>query len=208
MVARALTCAQEPINEIELHTFGDTSKNGVCATVYAVVRKPSGVNQGLVTAKARLAKQGLAIPRLEPVSAHMAANLITNVGNALVGFPVKQRSGWLDSSVALHWVKKGGEYKQSVENMVRKIQGHSQITWRHIPTKDNPADFGSRGGSVDDSKLWKQAPSWLKDKDKWPADIVTSPTPESQVEAKVIKGIFAGFTQATRRTRRKKGRHT
>lgn len=57
--------------------------------------------------------------------------------------------------------------------------------------------MGSRGGPVDDNKLWKQGPSWLKDKDKWPADIVTSPTPESQAEAKVIKGIFAGFTAAT-----------
>ena len=197
MVARALTCAQEQIEEIELHAFGDASKNGVCATVHAVVRQPSGVNQGLVTAKARLAKQGLTIPRLELVSAHMAANLITNVGNALVGFPVKQSYGWLDSSVALHWIKGGGEYKQFVENRVKKIQGHTQITWRHVPTKDNPADLGSRGGPVDDNKLWSQGPSWLKDKDKWPSDIVTSPTPESQAEAKVIKGIFAGLTAAT-----------
>ena len=129
----------------------------------------------------------------------MAANLITNVGNALVGFPVKQSYGWLDSSVALHWIKGGGEYNQSVEHRVKKIQGHSQITWHHVPTKDNLADLGSRGGPADDNKLWKQGPSWLKDKDKWPADIATSPTPESQAEVKVIKGIFAGFTQATDR---------
>ena len=77
MVARALTCAQEQIEEIELHAFGDASKNGVCATVHAVVRQPLGVSQGWVTARARLAKQGLTISRLELVSAHMAANLIT-----------------------------------------------------------------------------------------------------------------------------------
>ncbi|XP_068690695.1 uncharacterized protein [Montipora foliosa] len=60
MVARALTCsAQEQIEEIELHAFGDSSKNGVCATVHAVVRQPSDVNQGLVTAEARLAKQAV-----------------------------------------------------------------------------------------------------------------------------------------------------
>ena len=90
MAARTLTCAREQIEEIELHAFGDASNSGVCAAVYAVVRQPSGVSQGLVTAIARLAKQGLTIPRLELVSVHMAANLITNVGNALVGFPVKQ----------------------------------------------------------------------------------------------------------------------
>ena len=187
MIARALTCAEEPINEIEVHAFGDASKNGVCATVHEVVRQPSCVNQGLVTAKARLAKQGMTIAWLELVSAHMAANLITNVGNALVGFPVKQSYGWLDSSVALHCIKGGGEYNQSVENRVKKIHGHSQITWRHVPTKDNPADLGSRGGPADDNKLWEQGPSWLKDKDKWPADIMTSPTPESKAEVKLIK---------------------
>ena len=127
----------------------------------------------------------------------MAANLITNVRNALVGFQLKQSYGWLDSSVALHWIKGGGKYKQFIENGVKKIQGHTQITWCHVPTKDNPANLGSRGGQVDDNILWRQGPGWLQDKDKWPTDIVTSPTPESQAEAKVIKEIFAGFTAAT-----------
>ena len=194
MAARTLTCVREQIEEIEFHAFGDASKSGVCAAVYAVVRQPSGVSQGLVTARARLAKQGLTIPRLELVSAHMAANLITNVGNALVGFPAKQTYGWLDSSVALHWIKGGGEYKQFVANRVMKIQGHSEITWRHVPTKNNPVDLGSRGGQVNDSKLWWQGPEWLSDKDEWPTDIMTSPPPESQAEAKVTKELFAGAT--------------
>ena len=96
MVTRALTCAQEQIERIELHAFGDASKNGVCATVNAVVRQQSGASQGLVTAKARLAKQGLTIPLLELVSAHMATNLITNVEKALEGFPVNvAMDGWI-----------------------------------------------------------------------------------------------------------------
>ena len=92
MVTRALTCAQEQIERIELYVFGDASKNGVCATA----RQPSGVSQGLVTAKARLAKQMLTIPRLELVSAHMATNLIINVEKALEGFPVNDAmDGWI-----------------------------------------------------------------------------------------------------------------
>ena len=97
MVTRALTCAQEQTERIELHAFGDVSKNVVCATVHAVVRQPSGVSQGLVTAKARLGKQGLTIPRLELVSAKMATSLITNVEKALEGFPVNGATmdGWI-----------------------------------------------------------------------------------------------------------------
>ena len=84
---RGIPTFQEPIQEIQLHAFGDASGYGVCAAVYAVVTHKSGITQGLVTAKSRLAKQGLTIPRLELVSGHMAANLAVNVRKALDGFP-------------------------------------------------------------------------------------------------------------------------
>ena len=74
---------QEEVTAIELHTFGDASIEGVGAAVYAVVKQPSGTTQQLVTAKSRLAKRSLTLPRLELLAAHMAANLAVNVSNAL-----------------------------------------------------------------------------------------------------------------------------
>ena len=53
------------------------------------VRQLSGMTQCLVDAKARLAKQGLTIPRLELVAAHMATNLVTKVKNVLEGLPIE-----------------------------------------------------------------------------------------------------------------------
>ena len=101
---------QEEIDEIQLHAFGDASGRGVCAAVYAVVKQASGVSQGLVTAKSRLAKQNLTIPRLELVSGHMAVTLITNVHQALEGLTLATKDHcWLDSSVALHWIADKGE---------------------------------------------------------------------------------------------------
>ena len=76
-VPKALVLVREPIEAISLHAFGDASGQGVAAAVYAVVQQESGVRQGLVAAKVHLAKQGLTIPRLELVSGHMAANLLT-----------------------------------------------------------------------------------------------------------------------------------
>ena len=73
---------------MRLHSFGDASGRGICAAVYAVVRQQSGVSQGLVTAKSRLAKSGLTIPRLELVAGHMAVNIVENVRDAIEGFPV------------------------------------------------------------------------------------------------------------------------
>ena len=76
----------------------------------------------------------------------MAKNLVSNVHEALEGFPVTSLHGWLDSTVALHWILAAGDYKQFVSNRVRKIRSHEQIQWRHIPTRENPGELGSRGG--------------------------------------------------------------
>ena len=87
-----------------------------------------------MAAKARLTKQGLTILRLELVSGHMAMNLILNVKDASEGFPVGEMVHWLDSSVALHWIKGRGNYKQFVENRVHKIQQHPEVQWRQVST--------------------------------------------------------------------------
>ena len=89
---------------------------------------------GLVAAKARLAKQGLTIPRLELVSGYMAMNLVLNVKETSEGFPVEEMVYWLDSSVALHWIKGGENYKQFVANKVHKIQQHLEVQWRQVST--------------------------------------------------------------------------
>ena len=73
-VPHSLATFQESIESIDLHTFGDTSGVRTAAAVYAVVHQESGTTAGLITAKSRLAKKGLTIPRLKLVSAHMAAN--------------------------------------------------------------------------------------------------------------------------------------
>ena len=165
-VPRAIPQHREEISNIVLHCFGDASGQGVSAAVYGVISQPSGDSVGLIAAKARLAKQVLTIPRLELVSGHMATNLIVNV-------------------------KEAGSYKQFVTNRVQKIQQHPEVNWRHVGTKDNLADLGSRSGSVENEELWRRAPEWLLDRERWPADIKTTATPDSQAEAKVIREVFA-----------------
>ncbi|KAK3730894.1 hypothetical protein QZH41_012605 [Actinostola sp. cb2023] len=188
---RSLAIYRDDIESIELHAFGDASANGVAACVYAVLRQASGTNQGLVAARSRLSKQGLTIPRLELVAGHMAVNLVTNVSTAIQGFPVSTVHCWLDSTVALHWIQGQGEYKQFVENRVRKIKSHQGVTWRHVPTGDNPADLASRGGGLSDAKLWWSGPQWLSNTESWPADIVPEPTTESKAENKIIRNVLS-----------------
>ena len=187
---RSIVRHQETIESVDLHSFGDASGNGVAATVYAVVNQQSGSSQGLVTAKSRLAKRNTTIPRLELTSAHMATNLLNNVKNALSGFPINELHAWLDSTVALYWIQNGGDYKQFVANRVRKIQVYNEIVWHHVPTGDNPADLGSRGGSVTNHNLWWNGPEWLANREEWPPEIVIKSSPGSKAETKMTKEVI------------------
>ena len=109
-VPRSIARYQEEVQEVELHSFGDASERGIGAAVYAVVRQPSDNTQRLVVAKSRLAKQGLTIPRLV-IAALMDTNLLINA----------KVFGWLDSTVALHWIKGTGQYKQFVANQYKQF---------------------------------------------------------------------------------------
>ena len=159
--------------------------------VYAVVEQADGVTQNIVAAKSRLAKRGLTIPRLELVAAHMATNLIVNVQRALVQFVAAELHCWLDSTVALYWIKGTGEYKQFVTNRVNKIQQHTKIQWHHVPTGENPADLGSRGGSVVHNQYWRFGPEWSLNRDQWPPDITLEPSAASNAEAKTTREVLA-----------------
>ena len=181
-VPRSIVNHQEEVTEIGIQ--------GVGAAVYAVVRQPSGTTQQLVTAKSRLAKRSLTVPRLELVGVHMATNLAVNVRNALPNVPVPSTHAWIDSMVALHWICGNGMYKQFVANRVANIQAHTEVQWRYVPTYDNPADIASRGGTVSSSELWWTGPEWLQDPSQWPDNPVLQTSPEAEAEAKVIREVL------------------
>ena len=121
----------------------------------------------------------------------MATNLVMNVKSALRELPEPTVYGWLDSTVALHWILGNGQYHQFVANRVRKIKEHPEIRWRHVPTLDNPADLASRGGLVTNAELWWSGPAWLRDPKKWPENPVTEKSKASEKEAKVIKEVLS-----------------
>ena len=83
-------------------------------------------------------------------------------------------------------------------NRVRKIQ-EKEINWRHVPTEENPADVGSRGGDVSRlTALWWQGPSWLAKPQDWPPDLVTTSTQESKAEeVKQTRELFALAVEKT-----------
>ena len=97
-------------------------------------QQESGTMQGLVSAKSRLAKRNLTIPRLELVSSHMAINLVTNICIVIDNYVVAKHC-WLDSTVALYWIQGQEEYKQFVANHVHKIKQHPNVQKSRGPGK-------------------------------------------------------------------------
>ena len=89
-VRQATAEHREPIQIIQLHGFGDVSGHGV------LVQPEPGINSSSLRQKARLNKQGLTIPQLELISAHMVTNLLVNVKDSLQRLPATDLNGWLD----------------------------------------------------------------------------------------------------------------
>lgn len=98
---------------------------------------------------------------------------------------------WLDWTVALYSINGKGDYRQFVANRVRKIQEHNQAIWHHVPTARNLADVGSRGGGVATNQLWREGPTWLRNRSEWPTDVTLEAITETRAEAKVKQEILA-----------------
>ena len=185
---RPIAPHQEVIKEIHLHAFGDASGKGVSAAVYGVSKQDSGNTQMLIAAKSRLAKRGLTIPRLELIAGHMAVNLISNVASAIGEGRITSQHCWLDSTVALYWIEGAGEYRQFVANRVAKIRSHTSVKWHYVPTDQNPADLGSRGGQL--TEMWHKGPIWLENEENWPENPILQPSNETQAEAKIVRELL------------------
>ena len=76
----------------------------------------------------------------------MSTSLAHNVKEILTGFPVTGVYGWLDSTVALHWINGNGA---CCEKSSEEDSREQYIQWRHVPTAANPADLGSHGSTIE-----------------------------------------------------------
>ena len=90
----------------------------------------------------------------------------------------------------LFWISGGGQYKQCVENRVQKIHAKPEITWRHVPTQENPADLASRGGDVEFSELWGKGPEWVAHREHWPPQHVVQPSAATTAGLRATKELF------------------
>ena len=160
---------------IYLCVFSDASQRGIAANAYIVCEYINKPTVSFALGKVRVApnKKQVTIPRLELLAAVLGVELASSIKEEL-DIQFTETLFWTDSTTVLHWVKNPNlQLKAFVANRVAKIiEGSEGATWSHVPTKENPADVGSRGLRPSDKegiKLWLEGPSWLRNgRASWP----------------------------------------
>lgn len=181
--------------KIELHGFADASSKGSGVVIYVRTIDSIGkIKIVQLTAKSKVAPlKMVSIPRLELVAATLLAKLMKHVRNTMEWEHIPYYL-WTDSMITLNWIfKEPCELKTFVSNRVLQIQEKTDVrNWRHIVSKDNPADLASRGlmpDKIAQNELWWQGPSWLKQsQEHWP-NSVEAVFNETEMRAELIVNV-------------------
>ena len=177
-------------SNIKLLIFCDASQTSYATAVYLHIERNNSVKVNLVFSKSRLTSSGkskgkskkeITIPRLELLAVTIgvcAANFIAKESK----FSFIKKILWTDSTCVLHWLKTTKPLPLFVENRVAEIKRASDITFRYIPSDQNPADLPTRGlptNELSDATLWWHGPGWLeKSEILWPEWCLPEITPE------------------------------
>ena len=149
----------------ELHVFADASSKAYGAAVYTV--NDTHTQSNLLISKARVApcREGrLTIPKLELTASLIGARLINYLTNL---HKYETIYLWSNSKVVISWITSDKDIKDVyVANRIAEVKTlitQHNVNVMYVPTKDNPADYLSRGCTSTQLKSsnWLLCPSWL-----------------------------------------------
>ncbi|KAK7884837.1 hypothetical protein WMY93_027960 [Mugilogobius chulae] len=163
------------LKQAQLHHFSDASEEGYGIVSYIrMVDQKGHIHVAFLLGKARVTPlKAVTIPRLELSAAVLAAKMNTMI-KAELGVPLQESVFWTDSTSVLKYVNnEDRRFHTFVANRIATIRDLSDPKqWRHVSTKENPADYVSRGMKVSDflsSRRWLEGPEFLwKEEEKWP----------------------------------------
>lgn len=159
----------------QLHHFADASKDGYGTVSYIRLKNSRGEKHvAFLLGKARVTPlKASTIPRLELTAAVLAARVDAML-KAELEVQLDESVFWTDSMSVLKYVNnEDRRFHTFVANRISAItEISSSAQWRHVGTKDNPADAASRGMKASDllkihswlewpSFLWSLSPGWF-----------------------------------------------
>lgn len=134
--------------QVQLHGFSDASESAYSAVIYSRCIDESGnMKITLVTAKTKVSPiKQISIARLELCAALLLTRLMKSTTEHLKLEHVEY-FGWTDSTITLAWLADHPrKWKTYIANRTAEIiEFWPRQLWRHVSSKDNPADCASRG---------------------------------------------------------------
>ncbi|GFX01249.1 integrase catalytic domain-containing protein [Trichonephila clavipes] len=145
-------------NTVELHGFADASSLAYAAAIYCRQKHNGKTKVQLLVSKTKVAPvKQVSIPRLELCGAHLLSKLFKSVLRTLKHYTFDVFA-WTDSKIVLSWLSSHPrKWKTFVANRTSEIMDVLPTKhWRHVPSKENPADIASRasqGSSISSSHI-------------------------------------------------------
>ncbi|GFT87005.1 integrase catalytic domain-containing protein [Trichonephila clavipes] len=191
-------------NIVELHGFADASSLAYAAAIYCRQKHNGKIKVQLLVSKTKVAPvKQVSIPRLELCGAHLLSKLFKSVLRTLKYYTFDVFA-WTDSKIVLSWLSgHSRQWKTFVANRTSEIiEVLPTKHWRHVPSKENPADIASRGidpKCLPDCKLWWQGPPWLRlETSSWPKAESSCDEASDEVKAEQKSvSIFNLFTHTS-----------
>ena len=199
-----MVCERE--ENCELHVFSDASPKSYGAVSY-IMKK--GENPKILMAKARVAPlKPKTLPQLELTAVLIASKLAKYINDTLE-IQITETHIWSDSEIAIQWILNGKSKIVYVRNRVAQIKETTPHAIIHyINTKDNPADYITRGMSVEKlrgNKLWLQGPEWINNRNLWPEQkfeqILTCPVVDTHLEPLIECSRYSTLSKLLRVTK-------
>ncbi|XP_075154313.1 uncharacterized protein LOC142227952 [Haematobia irritans] len=159
--------------EFQIHGFADASLVAYGCCIYVRAFEDNRYKSNLLISKSKVApvvQQSL--PRLELCAALLLSKTWEKIRHKFDKYNYKIFF-WSDSKIVLSWLKKhSSSFVCFVANRVSEIQNIThKITWRHVPSKQNPADIVSRGCLANElaDTIWFEGPNFLRQcENEWP----------------------------------------
>ena len=151
---------------VEVHGFGDASKDAMAATMYTRIIYSDSCCMNLIISKTKVAPIKIqTIPRLELCAAVMLVKLVHSMSEALnlSHYPIHL---WSDSKDTLAWIKSSPHLWQTfISHRIAEIQSLlPNAQWHHIDGSINPADPATKGIStkrLSNANIWWHGPDFL-----------------------------------------------
>ena len=177
-----------------IHSFSDACDYGYGMVTYLrQVSEEGQICTSLVMAKSRVVPiKPTTVPRMELTAAVVSAEVTAMVKEEL-DMSLESESYWVDSTIALGYIqnetKRARTYVSNRQNKILRLT--KKDSWNHIDTKLNPADYASRGLSVNQEtevRTWLNGPEMLLEKDdpsKKPILQVSIPDDDPEIQVSI-----------------------